>query len=240
MADTALTLITDALIDIGVLADEEVPTAAQAQSALRKLNNMIDSWNIENLAVYGSTQHILNLQANKGIYTIGEGGDLNIPRPNNITSASARDLTQPPTSQIDYPLYLMNDMEYQNIILKGLTSPWPNMAIWFNKKYPLIEAYVYPVPVSDNFGISIWDSGILNSLTLHQEVNLAPGYKRALTANLCKELAPSYGVQVPEGVAQVAISSKADIKVKNLQLNELSTAPLRQGHYNIYSDMYRK
>jgi len=49
MADTALTIITDSLLDIGVLADEEVPTASQAAGALRKLNNLIDSWNIESL-----------------------------------------------------------------------------------------------------------------------------------------------------------------------------------------------
>lgn len=236
MADTALTIITDAMLDIGVLADEEVPTAAQAQSALRKLNNMIDSWNIENLAIYGSTQHVIPMTPGHGMYTIGEGGDLNIARPNNITSASARDLTLPPEMQVDYPLYMMSDMEYQNIVQKGLQSPWPNMAIWFNKKYPLIEAYVYPVPTNGNFGVVIWDGGILNNLTLHQEVNLAPGYKRAITANLCIELAPSYGVEVPDTIETIAVQSKADIKTKNLQLNELVPFGRGNGRYNIFTD----
>lgn len=240
MADTALTLIVDALIDIGVLADTEVPTAAQAQSALRKLNNMIDSWNIENLSVYGSTQHVLPLEPNKSIYTIGEGGDLDIPRPNNITSAAARQNGVPTTSQVDYPLYMMNAQEYQDITVKGLTSPWPNMAVWFNPKYPLIECYVYPIPTGNDFSVIFWDSGILSNLTLNQEVNFAPGYKRAITANLCSELAPSYGVQVPNDMKQIAISSKADIKTKNLQINQLSTGQVRQGRYNIYTDTYKR
>lgn len=236
MADTALTIITDALLDIGVLADEEVPTASQAQSALRKLNNMIDAWNIENLAIYGSTQHVIPMTPGKGVYTIGEGGDLNIPRPNNITSASARDLTLPANTQVDYPLYIMSDMEYQNIVQKGLQSPWPNMAIWFNKKYPLIDAYVYPVPTNGNFGVVVWDSGILSNFTLHQEINLAPGYKRSITANLCLEVAPSYGVEVPADIKAIAVQSKADIKTKNLQLNELTSFGRGNGRYNIFTD----
>lgn len=236
MADTALTIITDALMDIGVLADEEVPTASQASSALRKLNNMIDSWNIENLAIYGATEYVLPMVAGQGKYTIGEGGDLNVPRPNNITSAAARDLTLPPESQVDYPLYIMSDLEYQSIVLKGLQSPWPNMAIWFNKTYPLIEAYVYPVPTGSNFGVSMWDSGILNNFTLHQVVNLAPGYKRSITANLCLELAGGYGVSVPDTVQTIAVQSKADIKTKNLQVNELSPTGRGNGRYNIFTD----
>lgn len=240
MADTALTIITDAMLDIGVLADEEVPTAAQAQSALRKLNNMIDAWNIENLAIYGTTPHIIPMVPGKGMYTIGEGGDLDISRPNNITSAAARDLTQPENLRVDYPLYIMSDMEYQNIVQKGLQSPWPNMAIWFNKKYPLMEAYVYPVPTNSNFGVVIWDSGIISNFTLHQEINLAPGYKRSITANLCFELAPSYGVEVPSAVEQIAVTSKADIKTKNLQVNELAPFGRGNGRYNVFSDTYNR
>lgn len=239
MADTALTIITDALIDIGVLADEEVPTASQAQGALRKLNNMIGSWNIENLAIYGATELVLPTVPNKQMYTIGPGGDLNVPRPNNITSVSARDMTLPVANRVDYPLYMMTDLEWQNVVQKGQQSAWPNMAIWLNMKFPLIEAHVYPCPTTSSFNIIIWDSGILSDFTLHQVVNLAPGYKRALTANLCIDLAPSYGVEVPAAVMKIATDSKADIKVKNLQMNELSTAnALGNGQYNIFSDSY--
>lgn len=241
MADTALTIITDALLDLGVLSDMEVPTASQAAGALRKFNNMIDSWNLENLAIYGSTENVAQLVAGKQMYTVGVGGDMDIPRPNNITSIAVRDTTLPKAQQIDYPLYMLTNLEWQNIALKGLEGMWPNMAAWVNHKYPLLEVHVYPNPTTSNFALVIWDDGIINEFKLHDVVNLAPGYKRALTSNLAIELAASYGVEVPESVMAIAVQSKADIKTKNLQLNELRTpSDLSNERYNIYTDYYNK
>lgn len=239
MADTALTIITDALLDIGVLSDEATPTASEAAGALRKLNNMIDAWNIENLMVYGSTQHILPLVADKGIYTIGVGGDLNIARPNNITSAYVRDTSQPASNQLDWPLTIYNNQDWADVAFKGLTSSWPNWGVWFDQTFPLIKAYLNPIPNSSQYSLVFWDSGILGNLLLNDLITLAPGYKRALTANLCIELAPSYGVQVSETIARVAMESKADIKIKNFQLNTLSVDPLLAGgSFNIRTGWY--
>lgn len=241
MAETALTLITDAMLDIGVLADNEVPTASQANQALRRLNNMIDSWDIENLAVYGSTEHILPLVAGVQEYTIGPGGDLDIPRPNTITTAVARQMNVQPNIRIDYPLYILNDAEWQAVPQKKLESSWPNMAVYFNWTYPTIKAYLYPKPMTANFALVFWDIGILNNLELTDVVSMPPGYKRALTSNLCIELAASYGVEVPPSVQAIAVSSKADIKTKNLQINELSLdSELRNGRYNIFTDLFNR
>jgi hypothetical protein len=241
MADTSLTIITDAMLDIGVLAADEVPTAGQANQALRRLNNMIDSWNTENLAVYGAVEHILPLVAGQQKYTIGPGGDLDIPRPNDITTSMARQMSLPVNQRIDYPLYILNDQEWQSIPQKGLQSAWPNMAVYYNMTYPLIEAHVYPSPTTGEFSLVLWNIGILANLELNTVINLAPGYKRAMTANLCLEIAASYGVEVPPSVQQIAVSSKADIKTQNLQINEMSLdSELRNGRYNIFTDLFNR
>ena len=241
MADTSLTIITDALLDLGVLAADEVPTAGQANQALRRLNNMIDSWNTENLAVYGATQQIVPLVANQQEYTIGPGGDVDIPRPNDITQAAARQMSLPEAQRIDYPLYILNDAEWQSVPQKKLQSSWPNMAVYFNMTYPLIRAFVYPSPTTGEFALVFWYIGILSNLALNTVINLPPGYKRALTANLCIELASSYGVEVPATVQQIAVNSKADIKTQNLQINEMSLdSELRNGRYNIFTDLFNR
>ena len=73
MADTALTLITDTLLDMGVLANQAQPTAFQTQQALRKLNNLLESWSIEGLLVFGVTGNVLPLVAGKQVYSLGPG-----------------------------------------------------------------------------------------------------------------------------------------------------------------------
>lgn len=220
MADTALTLITDALLDLGVLADEESPTASQAAGGLRKLNNLIDAWNIEGLMVYGTTQSILPLTAGVGQYTLGSGGTMNIPRPNTIVAAYVEDTTLPLEQRYDFPLYMYTVEEYADVGVNAITSPLP-LGIFIDDSFPLSNVYLWPVPSTTNYNLILWSNGILNNLSLYGVVGFANGYKRALTANLCEELAPSYGVQVPQSVAKIAAQSKADLKLNNFSLNEL-------------------
>lgn len=241
MVDTALTLITDALLDLGVLADEETPSASQVQGGLRKLNNMIDAWNIENLLVYGSTAYTLPLIANQGSYTIGVGGNLNIARPSNITSAYIRDTSQAISQRQDIPLYIFNNQEWQDISFKGMTGTYPYQGVWFNETSPLITAYVTPIPTGSTYQLVFWANGIISNMTANDTITLAPGYKRALTANLAIELAGSYQVPVPDTVTNIALSSKARLKAKNVQINELNI-PFgidQGGYFDIYTGYYR-
>jgi len=236
MVDTALTLITDALLDLGVLADEEQPAASQASGALRKLNNMIDAWNIDGLLVYGSTQYVLPLVGNQQVYTIGTGGDLNVPRPTNITSAFLRQTSLALYNQADLPLYIFNNQEWADVRFKGMTSSYPYGGVWFDETFPYINAYVFPIPTGNQYSLVFWADGVIGNLAINTPINLAPGYKRALTANLCLELAPSYQTQVPDELRLIATSSKNAISRENLQINELYTGP--RGRYDIRSNTF--
>lgn len=237
MAETALTLITDALLDLGVLADEETPTASQAVGGLRKLNNMIDAWSIENLLLFSAQSFTIPMVAGQGVYTIGPGGDVDVDRPLNVTSAYVRDTSLPITQQMDVPLYLYNNQEWQDVAFKSQQASYPNWGIWFDSGYPLVRAYMNPVPSSSQYSIVFWTSGPIGDLTLNQVISLPPGYKRGLVANLAIELAPSYGVQISPALAQIANDSKARLKIKNVQINELGSR--MGGWYDIETGRYR-
>jgi len=239
MADTALDLIVDALLDLGVLADEETPTASQAAGALRKLNNMIDAWNIENLMVYGSQQYIFPLTANQGVYSIGPTGTLNIPRPAQIQSAFIRDVNASAPYRADIPLYIYNDQEWQDVTFKGQTESYP-LGIWFNNTSPLIYAYLNPVPSTTQYSVVFWAAGQLANLNLTDVINFAPGYKRALSSNLAIELAASYQVEPPGSVVSIAQKSKSWLQVNNLQINEMNL-PVGLDHpwFDIRTGWYR-
>lgn len=224
MPDTALTIITDALMDLGVLADEETPTASQAAGALRRLNNMIDSWNIEKLMLYANTEYTFPLVANKGIYTLGPTGDFVMPRPTSISNCFVRNTSLPAAQRYDFPLYIYNDDEYQNVRLKSLTSTLPQ-GINFDMSAPLVTAYLYPVPSTTLYTLIIWTQDLISNVSLDTVIVFPPGYKRALQANLAVELASSYQVQPSQILLDVARQSKADIKTINFQLNEQEIDP---------------
>lgn len=68
---TALDLITDALREINSLAVGEVPDADIATNTMRTMNNMIDSWTIEKLFVFSSTENRFVFSPGTYQYTIG-------------------------------------------------------------------------------------------------------------------------------------------------------------------------
>jgi hypothetical protein len=49
---TALDLITDALIELGVVAVGETVSAEDSVLGLSALNSMLDGWNTQNLTIY--------------------------------------------------------------------------------------------------------------------------------------------------------------------------------------------
>jgi len=237
MAYTALNLITDVLLDMGVIADQETPTAAQSVGALTKLNELIESWNIDPLKLYGSTQNIMPFVANQATYTIGVGGDLNIPRPDMINQAFVRNTSAVPSQQQDIPIAVLTAQQWEDIPMKSMTGTYP-YAVWFNMTNPLITAYVTPIPTGSNYSLMFFDQNAITQLTLNTVLAFPPGYKRALKYGLFIELAPSYQIEVPQSIATLAVTSKASVDRINLEINELETSGF--GRYDILSNTVRR
>lgn len=236
MAYTTLNLITDVLLDMGVIADQETPTAAQSVGALVKLNDLIESWNIDPLKLYGSTQRLIPFVSGQQVYTIGIGGNLNVPRPDDgITEAFVRSTFQTPSQQQDIPLQVLTAEEWAALPVKGQTGTFP-YAVWFNMTNPLIEAYVTPIPTGSNYSLMFFDKNSITELALNTVLSFPPGYKRALKYGLFIELAPSYQIQVPPAITTLAATSKMSIDRQNTEINELQTSG--NTRYNILSNTY--
>jgi hypothetical protein len=236
MAYTALNLITDVLLDMGVIADQETPTASQSVGALTKLNDLIESWNLDPQKLYGATQYILPFVANKATYTIGLGGDLNIARPDGIYAAFVRNTTATPSQQQDVPITILTDQQWADIPVKGMQSTFP-FAIWFNMTYPLITAYVTPIPTGSNYSLVFWDGNANATLALNTVLDLPPGYKRAMKYALFIELAAGYQIEVPSSIQSLAISSKMSIDRQNATINTLKTSAA--SYYDIETNTIR-
>lgn len=70
-SQTALDLIIGALRNINSLEAGEVPNASDAEDALQILNDMIDSWTLEKLFIFSSTENRFIFVPGQYQYTIG-------------------------------------------------------------------------------------------------------------------------------------------------------------------------
>jgi hypothetical protein len=205
---TAGEQINGALRLLGVLAEGETPSAETSQDALSAMNQMIDSWNTERLAVYSTIDQVLTWPATQRLRTLGPTGDLVGVRPILVEDSTYfRDAS----TGISYGIKLINQQQYNGIAVKTVTSTYPQV-MFVNMTYPDIEMYVYPVPFKDLEFHFISVQPLTEPANLATTLAFPPGYLRAFRYNLACEMAPEFGVNPSPQVQRIAMTSKRNIK----------------------------
>jgi len=208
MTTTAGDQINGALRLIGQLAEAETPSAATSQDALAALNQMIDSWNTERLAVFSTQDQIFDWPPNVLSRTLGPTGDFVGNRPILLDDSTYFIDT---ASGISYGIKIINQQQYDGIAVKTVTSTYPQV-IWVNMSYPNIEMYVYPKPTK----VLEWHFISVEELTkpalLSTTLAFPPGYLRAFKYNLACEIAAEFGVEPSPQVQRIAMTSKRNLK----------------------------
>lgn len=180
----ALDLIKGAMLQLGVLAVGETPSAEEANDGLTALNDVLETWSLESLSVYGSDVETFAVSAEVAKYTIGTAGTWNMSRPTSIDNAYVT------INSTDFTMSEWTLAEYDAIAVKqagGIPSRW----VYLND-FPSGLVILYPTP-SQAMAISIDAPRILTSVaTLATTINLPPGYNRALRYALALEMAPQY------------------------------------------------
>jgi hypothetical protein len=221
---------------IGVLAEGEVPSADTANDALVALNQMIDSWSTERLAVYSTQTQLFTWPANEVKRTLGPSGDFVGVRPILVDDSTY--YVAP--NGVSYQINILNEMQYNSIAVKTVTASYPQQ-LYVNMTYPDIEMYVYPVPSQPLEWHIVSVRELSQPATLTTELHFPPGYMRAFAYNLACELAPEFGVEPSPQVQRIAMTSKRNLKRIN-NPGDVMALPLaltygRMG-YNIYIGSY--
>lgn len=228
---TAGDQINRALRLLGVLAEGETPSADTSNDALVALNQMIDSWNTERLSVFGTTTQTFTWPSGQATRTLGPSGNFVGTRPVQIDPA-----TYYVYNGVSYPVTLVNQEQYNDIPLKTLASPLPQV-LYVNDTHPNVTMTLYPVPnAALTFNI-VGVTPLTEPATTGTTLALPPGYLRAFAYNLAVELAPEFGVDASRTVKAIARDSKRNLKRINNPEDVMSMPSpiLGRGGYNIYT-----
>ena len=232
---TAGDQIYAALRLIGQLAEGEQPSADTAQDALAAMNQMIDSWNTERLSVFSTQDQVFTWPAGALKRTLGPTGDFVGNRPILVDDA-----TYFRVGQVSYGIKLINQQMYDGIAVKTVTSTYPQV-MFVNNTYPDIEMYVYPVPNTSLEFHFISVEELNNPASLSTTLAFPPGYLRAFKYNLACEIANEFGVEPPQTVQRIAMTSKRNLKRIN-NPDDIMSMPypliVRQQRFNVYVGNY--
>jgi hypothetical protein len=231
---TALDLIKGALRLDRVLGTGDVLSDEDAQVGLDQLNMLLESWSLDHLYIYVETQVHFPFVAQQGKYTVGPGGDFNLPeRPLKIYSAFTR------ANGFDYPMSILTDAtQYDSILNKQIVVMYPSY-VWYEQTFPLGTLWFYPVPNGNEVYLRFWQ-GLSSFTSLTDPLAFPKGYSQAIMYNLAVLLSGPFGIEVPATVVAGAASSVRRLRRYNFKSTALTVEATymnrRTNRYNINSD----
>ena len=222
---------------LGILAEGETPSAAMSQDALIALNQMIDSWSTERLAVFCTQDQVFTWPAGEYIRTLGPSGNFIGLRPVLLDDAT---YYRDPGTNVSFGIKFINQQQYDGIAVKTVTSTYPQVC-FVNMGFPDITMSIYPRPTRDLEWHFVSVQELNQPATLATELHFPPGYMRAFTYNLAMEFAPEFGVEPSPQVSRISMTRKRDLKRINNPDDVMSMpyaiVATRQ-RFNIYAGNY--
>ena len=242
MADTALTVITNSLQELGVYSPGEAISDADAETVLDVLNQLLDAWSIQTLSCFAVLEQSFALTVGKAAYTIGTSGGADVAqtRPVRVMEGPGTAYIQDANKQ-NYPVDVVTIDKWNMIGLRTATSNVPS-TLFYDPEFPLGIINLFPVPNAGGYTL-FFDSFLqLTQLSaLSTAFSFPPGYKAAIQSNLCVWAGPFFkGAVVSADIKMRARQTLRWLKRANKRtpIGIFDTYIISRANptYNIYTD----
>lgn len=229
-------IIQLALKHTGVVGVGQTALPEDTNDAFNLTNMMLSQWNRKRWLIWNLvTTSLVSTGAQS--YTVGPGGDYDIPRPDRLESAFFRQNNITPNMP-DYVLEIIQSREdYNRISLKNLTA-FPQY-IFYDAAFPIGAVYPWPLPQQNIYSVHITTKNVIAQFTsLSQQISLPPEHFAAIFYNLCARLRPGYQLPPDQTIVAMAKESLNVIRGANTQIPRLQMPGglVSRGTYDIYSD----
>lgn len=138
-------LVKKALQKIGVIDSREEPDIDQMKDGIEALWFMLDEWNTQDTMIPYITTFTFPVNSQQREYTIGPGGDFDIPRPLDLLIASWINEagTEFPIKMVGYQVYTEGNSA------KDVTVTRPYQ-LWYNPTYPTATITLNAFPLDND------------------------------------------------------------------------------------------
>lgn len=244
-AVSVASLITQAAKRVNIIGAGQTIDGDDLTDMFTTLVYLMDAWQVERLTIPFLLRTVWTLTATKGTianpYTVGSGGDIDIPRPTFVDHVSYQNTSVSPTLELPLPLY--TDDAWAALPQKNLTSVYP-VGAYYNPTYAgnLGSLYLVLVPSGASLqGVLYAPSAVGRFTSTADTIVLPPGYLLAIRDNLAVQLGSTWrdGLPIDPLLFASARDSKRAIKQRNVRPSDLTldAAVTARGHlYNIWAD----
>jgi hypothetical protein len=223
LAYTVRSLITDALVEIGVLEPGEQANAGQIALGLRRVQTMIDTWAADRLTLSLQLQTTFVWPASTSSVLVGIGQAVNIDRPMWINAISF--LIPGSSPAIEVPIGMMDEDAFSSLSIKGLPSALPTQSFYQTN---LTDAhgtlFLWPQPQSLSI-VLYTPQAVGVPASLDSILQGPPGYQDAFLYQLALRFCSPFGVQIPPLLPRMASAAFENMKKPNVDPGAMSVDP---------------
>lgn len=222
MPVTMRQIVTDSMIEIGVLDPDESPTSTQANLGLQKLIRLFNLWNGQRRAVYATAFLEFTLTPNLSPHTIGPSGATFSATIRPVSIDGANLILTDVDPVIDQPINIRDNQWWLTQTIKGLETGYPT-DLYYQPDWPNGKLYFWPVPTTA-WGVQLMARVLLDeAITLDSTFTLPPGYREAVTLTLAEMLCRPFGKTSSADLRLDATRARGQVFGNNAQIPRLRT-----------------
>ena len=230
--DTFGALLTNALMDAGIVGEDEAPSARQINRAITHTDWLLANWARKRWLAYRLAEYSF-ISTGALTYSVGKGQTVDInPRPDRLEYAYLRFInTSPPQFPVDIPIGIIQSHEdYSRITVKTIgTLPW---RVFYDPEWPVGTLRFWPVAQPSIYELHLGFKGVLpRPQSLNDKINFPPEYEAALNWCLAERLRAAYQLSADPKVTAFARDALNSMRLANSAMGvmQLPTALRNRG-----------
>ena len=214
---TGQQIVNDALTYLALMDPGGTPSASDSSTCLQVLNNMWESWGIDEGLIYALVPFSGNLVTATSSYTIGDGATFDTPRPARIYKAFyVLGSNRNELNIVDATRYF----EHNDLTASAATPDelYPDYNV---DEDGFATLYLWPVPtfVSGSPQLQILQGVNFTTWTLTDTYQIPQAYRDALGWALAFRALPIFGEAVGQGAAQIVAAEGAKAEARLRAMN---------------------
>lgn len=238
---TVRSILTDALVEIGVIAANETPDAATIQLALLRFQNQLDGWAADQLTLSIQSRTAITWPSSTASQTIGlAGANITAQRPVWINQLNY--VVPGSSPAVEVVIAAMDQDSYAAQSIKALSSALP-LAFFYQTAIDTLLGTItlWPVP-NQQLTLYLYAPQAVGVPTGLDDILLGPpGYQDAFMYQLAKRLCGrTFGVELTQELMLKAQNAYDLMKRPNTSPGLLGVdaalVPASGGAYNILTD----
>jgi len=238
---TVRAILSDALMEIGVLAEDEVMTASQAALAFVRFQHQIDAWAADRLTLSVQSRTAITWPSSTSTQTIGPGGDINTQRPVWVSNLTYVNPGSSPSVEVVMAPMDVDSYALQSI--KGLQSALPVQYFYQTSVDTVLGTlFVWPQP-TQQMTLYLYAPQAVTVPTSLDDVLLGPpGYQDAFMYQLAIRLLTPFGRNVAQVPLLMDLAQKAYATMKRPNVDpgllgvDAALSRAQGAGYNVLSD----